>query len=148
MRRRSLTALALLPLLSPVLAMADLSTFSSAIATHMSSIERRDSAAFESTLTTGPTLTFVSLGGKVTRTTDEFKRQMRAWFLDTDWSWRVAEVSTAVVEQTGVAVFKVHYTDKDSAGKPYELNYILSLVFVKEGSHWRLVHDQNTRVLP
>jgi ketosteroid isomerase-like protein len=149
MRHRTFTFIvAALALCSPTIVMADLSTFNAALATHLKAIEQRNSAAFESTLTSGKTLTFVSLGGKVTRSTEEFKAQMRQWFSDPDWSWQLEELASSVAGQTGVAVYRVRYKDKDPTGKAYELSYVLSLVFAKEGEQWRLVHDQNTRPQP
>jgi len=45
---------------------------------------------------------------------------------------------------TGVAVFAADYHDLDGEGRPYELSYLLTLVFVRDGEHWLLLHDQNT----
>lgn len=127
-------------------AMSEPHSFEAALARHLQAIERRDFAAFESTLTTGQTLSFVSLGGKVTRTRHEFAGAMRQWLADPDWRWQLERISVSVAAETGVAVLGVRYHDRDAAGRPYELNYVLSLVFAREGGDWRLVHDQNTPV--
>jgi ketosteroid isomerase-like protein len=125
--------------------MPNLNTFESALAAHLQAIEARNITAFEATLTKAQALTFVQLDGKLTKTKAEFVTHIRAWFEDKDWSWELEPLSSTAVAQTGVAIFKVHYKDKDREGKPYELKYSLTLVFAKEGAEWRLVHDQNGR---
>lgn len=126
--------------------MADLSTFRSALSTHLAAIEARDTAAFEATLTVEPNLTFVALTGATSTSKESFVKAMRAWLADADWSWKLEEVSLHADASVGVAVYRVNYRDLDPQGKPYTLNYVLSLVFARQGAQWRLVHDQNTRV--
>lgn len=126
--------------------MANTPSFDESLAAHLSAIAKRDSAAFESTLTTGTTLTFIAPNGTVTLTTAQFKAVMRDWFSDKDWSWELTPISRNASEHTGVAVFSVAYADKDASGKPYSLRYVLTLVFAKEAAGWKLVHDQNTLI--
>jgi ketosteroid isomerase-like protein len=143
-----LTPNELLAIVAASAAQAKDSSFRDAVNSHLTAIDTRNTAAFEATLTAGPVLSFVPLNGRVTRNKHDFKAQMRGWFKDQDWSWSRRELSVSTTGQTGVAVFHIDYSDKDPSGKPYQLSYVLSLVFAKEGGKWRLVHDQNTRVAP
>lgn len=129
-------------------ASADLSTFQAALTTHLASIERRDAASFESTLTAGPNLTFVALDGSVTTDKGIFVKKIRNWLADSDWTWRLEAISVNSGSHVGTAVYRVTYQDLDAQRKPYSLAYVLSLVFAKQDEEWRLVHDQNTRIEP
>jgi hypothetical protein len=123
-----------------------LNTFPQALQTHLQAIETRNWVEFERTLTTGKTLTFVAPNGKTSTSTEAFKSAMKGWLSDKDWSWQIEQIGLSAGAGTGVAVFSVKYSDKDQHGKPYEMKYVLSLVFALEGTQWKLVHDQNTLV--
>ena len=69
---------------------------------------------------------------------------MQTWFADKDWSWNLEPLSKEIITNTGIAIFRVTYNDVDQLGKPVVLKYLLTLVFVKEASGWKLMHDQNT----
>ncbi|WP_269532164.1 nuclear transport factor 2 family protein [Chitinimonas sp. BJYL2] len=141
MRTRKL--LALLVLL-PTVAIAGQDTFPEALQEHLLAIKTRDWAAFEKTLTSGEQLTFVAPNGKTSTTTQAFKSAMKSWLADTDWSWQLEQIGLTSTANTGIAVYSVRYSDKDQHGKPYEMKYVLSLVFALEAEGWKLVHDQNT----
>jgi hypothetical protein len=44
----------------------------------------------------------------------------------------------------GLAIFAADYHDLDGQGAPYDLSYLLTLVFVRDAAQWLLLHDQNT----
>ncbi|MCU7374093.1 nuclear transport factor 2 family protein [Paucibacter sp. O1-1] len=121
-------------------------TFEAALSEHLSAIDRRDWAAFEATLTTAPTLSFVRPNGRLTVSSADFRKALRAWLADGDWHWSYRIVSSSANAHTGVAVLEVDYRDKDARGAEYRLRYLLSLVFSKEADGWKLVHDQNTLI--
>jgi ketosteroid isomerase-like protein len=127
-------------------AMAATTTFESALKTHLTAIEKRDWLAFEATLTNSKTLTFIAPSGKLSTATADFKRQMQAWFADKDWSWQLTLMSQESSQNMGTAIYRVIYNDLDQQGKPIVLQYLLTLVFAKEATGWKLVHDQNTLV--
>ncbi len=126
------------------LAVANTTSFEAALATHLGAIQKRDWAAFESTLTAQGTLTFVLPNGRFTKTSSDFKKASQAWLADPDWSWSYQLLSASSNAHTGVAVLKVKYVDKNEAGVEYRLHYLLSLVFSQEQGGWKLIHDQNT----
>jgi hypothetical protein len=41
-------------------------------------------------------------------------------------------------------LLSVRYDDIDPEGRPLQLNYHLSLLFVRTDGRWLLLHDQNT----
>ena len=125
-------------------AMANTSTFEAALKTHVNAIAQRDWPAFASTLTSAKTLTFIQPSGKLSTSTEDFKKQMQAWFADKDWSWSLEPLSSEVTTNTGIAIYRVTYNDVDPQGKPVVLKYVVTLVFAKEVAGWKLVHDQNT----
>ncbi len=107
-------------------------------------MDRRDWAAFESTLTTAPTLSFVRPNGRFTGSTTDFREALQGWLADGDWHWSLRIVGSSTNAHTGVAVPEVDYRDKDEQGAEYRPHYLLGLVFSKEAGGWKLVHDQNT----
>jgi ketosteroid isomerase-like protein len=127
-------------------AAANTATFDTALNTHLVAIEKRDWAAFESTLTESDTLTFILPNGRFSKSSTDFKKSTQAWLADRDWSWSYQILSKTSNGSTGVAVLDVKYADKDEAGVEYKIHYLLSLVFNKERGGWRLIHDQNTLV--
>ncbi|MCX2860501.1 hypothetical protein OOZ63_01435 [Paucibacter sp. PLA-PC-4] len=48
-------------------------------------MDRRDGAAFESTLPTAPTLSFVRPNGRFTGSTADFREALQGWLADGDW---------------------------------------------------------------
>jgi ketosteroid isomerase-like protein len=127
-------------------AAANTTTFDAALNTHLAAIEKRDWAAYESTLTESDTLTFILPNGRISKSSAEFKKSTQAWLADRDWSWSYRILSKTSNASTGVAVLEVKYADKNEAGVEYSLHYLLSLVFSKEHGGWKLIHDQNTLV--
>jgi SnoaL-like domain len=120
--------------------------FETALNAHLKAIDTRDWDAFERTLTKADRLTLITPNGRYSDDTQTFKRQMKAWLADKDWNWRYEILGTSCIAETGIAVLRVGYDDLDEQGKNYNLNYLLSLTFVREQNEWRLVHDQNTMI--
>lgn len=130
----------------PPIARADLTSFQSALSTHLVAIERRDIVAFEATLAADSNLTLVTLDGTVIAGKSPFVQKIRGWFADPDWTWKLEPLSVTAGSHVGIAIYHVAYQDLDRQRKPYNLNYVLTLVFAKQGEEWRLVHDQNTLI--
>lgn len=116
--------------------------FLDAVNRHLSAIGRRDLDAYLATV--HPDVSLIMPNGKLLTGRDELAALSRDWFGDPDWSWELDLRHTAAAGDTGVAIFAVDYHDLDGKGQPYELSYLLTLVFVRDGDRWLLLHDQNT----
>jgi uncharacterized protein (TIGR02246 family) len=116
--------------------------FTEAVDAHLAAIARRDLDAYLGTVHDDVTL--ITPTGMLLAGRDDVARFNRDWFGDPDWSWELEPLRTVVAGETGVAALSAHYRDVDGAGKPVDLRYVLSLVFVRRAGQWLLVHDQNT----
>ena len=116
--------------------------FPDAVNAHLATIARRDVDAYLATVHEDVSL--IMPNGRLLAGRDEVAALHRDWFGDPDWSWELDLRRTVTAGGTGVAVFAADYHDLDGEGRPYELSYLLTLVFVRDGEHWLLLHDQNT----
>ncbi len=113
---------------------------------HLNAIEKRDYPAFEKTLTKGKNLTLILPNGHFSESAEQFRAMMKEWFADQSWKLQYRLVSKQKSVDMASALLLVSYDEKDEHGKLHHLDYYLNLIFKKEGSHWALVHDQNTLI--
>jgi uncharacterized protein (TIGR02246 family) len=116
--------------------------FPDAVNLHLAAIGKRDLDGYLATV--HPEVTMIMPDGRLLTGLDEVTAVHRDWFGDPDWSWELDLRRTVTAGDTGLAVFAADYHDLDGEGRPYELSYLLSLVFVRDGDRWLLLHDQNT----
>ncbi len=122
-------------------------TFAQTLAKHLAAIDARDWPAFAATLTHQDRLTLILPSGRYSEDLADYKKQMKAWLADPAWSWKTTLLHTRQGKDWGLALLKVHYQEKDEQGKIHSLDYLLNLVFQQEDGEWRLIHDQNTRIV-
>jgi uncharacterized protein (TIGR02246 family) len=116
--------------------------FTEALHHHLTTIGRRDLDAYLATVHDDVSL--IMPNGRLLAGRDEVAAFHREWFGDPDWSWELDLRHTTTTAGTGVATFTVAYHDLDAKGEPYDLSYLLTLVFARDGDRWLLLHDQNT----
>ena len=119
-------------------------SFDEALENHLNAVRNRDLETFSKTLATDDKLTIILPNGSIMRGVNEIVDFHRNWFTDNDWALDLEPVHSWHSESTGCAIFKVIYNDVDATGTPYQLFYLLSLVFINQDGQWLLVHDQNT----
>ena len=116
--------------------------FPDAVNEHLAAIGRRDVDAYLATV--HPQANLIMPNGTLLTGHDELAVFHRDWFGDPDWSWELDLRRTVTAGDAGIAIFAVDYHDLDGKGQPYQLSYLLTLVFVRDGDRWLLLHDQNT----
>ncbi|AGZ42208.1 YybH family protein [Actinoplanes friuliensis] len=116
--------------------------FTAAVNLHLTTIGKRDLDGYLSTV--HDEVSLIMPNGKLLSGREEVAAFHRGWFDDPDWSWELDLQRSTTAGDTGVAIFAVDYHDLDGNGQPYELSYLLTLVFVRNGDTWLLLHDQNT----
>ena len=99
------------------------------------------------TVTVHPELTTILPNGAVLETREQYRQLHVEWFAGTDWRMVFEVQDVADFGDMGIARVRYDSQKKDAAGD-YHSNRIalLTLVFAKEDSRWRLVYDQNTVV--
>jgi uncharacterized protein (TIGR02246 family) len=116
--------------------------FPDAVNQHLAALGKRHLDSYLSTV--HPQVSLIMPDGRLLTGRDEVAAVHRDWFGDPDWSWELDLRHTMTTGDTGIAIFAVDYHDLDGEGRPYELSYLLTLVFVRDGDRWLLLHDQNT----
>ena len=109
---------------------------------HINAIKNRDLNSLLSTITKNEKLTLIFPGGTTLNTRQEYIDFHIGWFADASWSMDIEPISYMVRGHYGVALVRTTYTD--AAGSRQAL---LALSFSMEDGSWRLVFDQNTRVV-
>jgi ketosteroid isomerase-like protein len=112
------------------------------LAAHVEAVQNRDLDALIKTITEGEHLTLIFPDGTTYSTRQEYLDFHREWFADTSWTMEMEPVSLLVRGDLGIALMRTTYTDQ--AGPRQAL---LSLTFSQEEGQWRLVFDQNTRIV-
>ncbi|WDD98852.1 YybH family protein [Thalassomonas actiniarum] len=113
---------------------------------HISAIEKKDLASFESTITPGKKLTFILPDGTFFEDSATYRKLLKGWFAEGGWSFTPEVLQVEETSEMGTVLLKVFYHEDDRNGKPYDLEHYLYLVFKKQGDSWFLIHDQNTKV--
>jgi uncharacterized protein (TIGR02246 family) len=117
-------------------------TFAAAVNAHLATIASRDLDGYLATVHQDVSL--IMPNGRLLTGRDEVAALHRDWFGDPDWSWELDLKASTTAGDTGVAIFAADYHDLDADGRPYDVSYLLTLVFVRDGDRWLLLHDQNT----
>ncbi len=138
--------LGLIVLASISLCSAQACDFECSYKKHIKSIETKDYATFESTLTKGDKLVLILPNGKYIDDSVEYRNMIKEWFSDEGWTFKTKIIRVEETSEMGYVLLHVKYSEKERAGKPYQAQQYLSLVFKKENNEWLLVHDQNTTI--
>ena len=112
---------------------------------HLDAIQNRDLDALLETVTTGERLTLIFPDGTLYETRAEYVAFHQEWFADEGWTMTFEPVRT--VESPGLATVLVRTTYEDDGPASRRYGY-LALTFADGGDGWRLVMDQNTRIVP
>jgi hypothetical protein len=118
--------------------------FQDALNHHLNTISNRDLDAFSKTIVNDDRLTLIMPNSTVLNGFDEILAFHKNWFSDPDWNIEANLIKVIESDNTATALLDVTYNDLNEAGKPYQLQYLLSLTFVFENDTWLLVFDQNT----
>jgi ketosteroid isomerase-like protein len=121
---------------------SDTELFQQTVAAHVEAIHKRDLDALIGTITTGDSLTLIFPDGTTHNTRQAYVDFHREWFAEQGWTMEMEPVSVLVRDGLGIALMRTTYTD--AAGPRQAL---LSLAFSREQNQWRLVFDQNTRIV-
>ena len=138
-------SIAVLPALfaSSVAAACD---FECTLKQHLDAITNREFAQFESTLTERPRLNLILPDGRFTSDSAQYREMLKGWFETPGWTLSYEIINTDQTENMGHALLLVSYDEEDRGGEPYHIDHYLSLLFEKETSGWKLIHDQNTLI--
>lgn len=128
-----------------LIAAAAQASFTATLERHVAAIPKRDFATIEATITKGDTLVLILPNGKRMTTRAEFLAFHREFFADRNWSMRFERQSLIEGKDVAVASYRTYFTSTEGT-RPVTTSSWLTLTFRKEGSEWRLVHDQNTRI--
>ena len=121
-------------------------SFEEAVRVHIQAISHRDLEALEGTLTRSERLDLYLPDGKCSQSRSAFIAFHKSWFAQKGWSIRFTPTSTYVGKDLGTATFKSRCEDI-VAGQPYWSENWVTFTFRREGRAWRLVADQNTRIV-
>jgi hypothetical protein len=115
---------------------------------HLQAIAGHDLPLLLTTITTGPELTLILPNGELRRTRAEYVALHREWFAETDWAFTPEVVSYQETAALSTVLLRVRNEDKAADGRLSNArSNFLTLIFAIENGEWRLVFDQNTRIV-
>ena len=119
--------------------------FKSTLQKHLNAITNRNLNGIAATVSDSVTLIFPD--GELLQSKEKFVAFHKNWFDDKLWKMTILSVSTKESSTLSHALVKYHYieTNNDKTIKSESHTYLL-LIFSKEKSGWRLLHDQNTKI--
>lgn len=116
---------------------------------HLEAINARDLDTLLATVSDRGDLVTVLPNGQVLETRDAYRRLHADWFADRGWRLDFQVEDVRIVGDAGIARVRYRSLELDDAGGEHAKGEtLLVLVFAREAGGWRLVHDQNTVVLP
>ena len=119
--------------------------FDAALRAHLESVQARDLAAFEATITREPRMTLIFPDGRALRTRREVLELHRDWFASTTWTLEARLEELTESDSLGLAVIHLTYRDEPPGGDRVVERSMLTLGFARQGDRWVMIHDQNTR---
>lgn len=140
-----LTLILCLTAMSPLLADGDSvqdQSFREVAGVHIDAIKSRNLDGLLATITEGEELTLIFPNGSTLYTRQEYIDFHIAWFADENWTMEIEPISYTVRGDYAVVLTRTTYTD--DAGSRQAM---LAMSFSQENGTWRLVFDQNTRIV-
>lgn len=119
--------------------------FEKALERHLDAILSKNLDAYMATLTASDDLMLIFPAGELIDSTEGVVNFHREWFGDANWVMEPEVIKTIEGSDQSTALLRYQYRDTPD-GEPRSA--WLLLVFQLEDGQWRLVHDQNTRIVP
>ena len=120
--------------------------FDATLERHVAAIQSRDLTGIEATITRGDDMVLIFPDGTRYTTREQFLGFHREWFADKDWVMTLEPIRRWHGADYGYGLYRTSF-DPDGAGPTPARAAWLSLGFRLEDGEWRLVHDQNTRIV-
>ena len=111
---------------------------------HLDVVIKKDIVTFQKYLSPTHEPLVILPSGDILQGYDAVLQFHKDWFADGDWSMKAEIVDGVHIGNMGYGLVDVTYNDLDENAKPYEMKYLLSMVFVSIGDRWILLRDQNT----
>lgn len=89
-------------------------------------------------------ITLILPNGQYSNSYDSYKEINKNWFSEKEWSIDYEIVNQDVINNTGIILAKIIYSDKDELGNSFSFSYYLTLIFENKPEGWKLIFDQNT----
>ena len=140
---RSISILAAVVVAGVIPAHAQEKSFRGAVGTHLDALSSRNLGDIKDTLTKNEDITVILPDGTTVEGAEAYLQFHRDWFADGEWVFEPQIVKLIEDRDMGVALIRTRYRDAPDAAP--EARW-LTLVFQKQGKHWRLVHNQNTAI--
>lgn len=125
---------------------AEAASFEAALERHVAAVPARNIADLEATITTGDKLMLIFPDGERLETPEEYLAFHREWFADPAWSFQMDKIESSVTGTYGHALYRSTF-DPDADGPAEPSSSFVTIGFRLEDGEWRLVHDQNTRII-
>lgn len=122
------------------------SLFKPTLEKHLTAIKSRNLEELLSTVSDSVTL--ILPDGERLDSKSSFSELHRSWFADPDWTIEMVPLKIIEARDLGCALVKYNYSELNSLGMEVSTRHTyLQLVFKNEKQGWKLVHDQNTRII-
>lgn len=118
--------------------------FQEALDKHFQSILDRDLETYKTTLTKSDILPMIFPDGSYMPTRAEVEAFHKTWFENKNWRMRFEEVSRISGKDMASVLVRTAYQDTPEGAPRFAY---LNLLFQLQDGEWRLVHDQNTRIM-
>ena len=110
----------------------------------LAAVANRDFETFQSFLRADLGFQAVLPGGVILDSVASFIENQKTWFSGTTGNFKYVIDRTEISVDLGTVHSKVHYSNVDAKGSPFELEIYITFVFRKIDGDWFLIHDQNT----
>lgn len=117
--------------------------FDQTVAAHLNAIQNRDLNELLNTVDK-EVVTLILPNGELSQTTKEYEKINSEWFEDKHWSIDADVVQKRIQKETGIALIKITYHEKEASAADRVFQYYLTLVFTLQNNEWKLIFDQNT----
>lgn len=120
-------------------------SFNETLQKHLDAISQKNLDVIKATVADSVTLIFPD--GEVLRSKQKFVEFHINWFKDPAWKMttEILRVQEDGQLAYGLVKYKLINYNKDGSTKSQSTTYLV-LVFEKQKSGWKLVHDQNTKI--
>lgn len=117
--------------------------FTETLEKHLNALQEKNLGKFLETVCEDK-ITLIMPNGSLITDYENFYNLHKGWFADEDWNIEYKILDVTEMDEVGIVLLSIDYSDLDEKGDAIQMTYYLNLIFRCFDKEWLLIQDQNT----